>query len=128
MSKSSRGHLYILAAIDYFSKWAEVVPLKEVQKENVADFIYTHIIYRYGVPRYIILDNEKPFCNSLIDKLCQKIYFKPRNSSMCYVAANDLAEVFNKTLCNLLKKVVAKSKRVGTRGLLYGHTGRLLEH
>ncbi|KAK4397137.1 hypothetical protein Sango_1550300 [Sesamum angolense] len=30
---------------------------------------------------------------------------------MYYAAANDLAEAFNKTLYNLLKKVVAKSKR-----------------
>ncbi|KAL0337680.1 UNVERIFIED_CONTAM: Transposon Tf2-12 polyprotein [Sesamum calycinum] len=72
LMKSFGGHLYILAATDYFSKWAEAIPLKEVKKENVADFIRTHIIYRYGVPRYIIADNGKPFCNSLIDKLCQK--------------------------------------------------------
>ncbi|KAL0416649.1 UNVERIFIED_CONTAM: hypothetical protein Slati_3496800 [Sesamum latifolium] len=111
MTKSSGGHLYILAAIDYFSKWAEAVPLKEVKKENVADFIRTNIIYHYGVPRYIITDNGKPFCNSLIDKLCQKFNFKQRNSSMYYAAANGLAKAFNKTLCSLLKMVVAKSKR-----------------
>ncbi|KAL0306898.1 UNVERIFIED_CONTAM: hypothetical protein Sradi_6107100 [Sesamum radiatum] len=86
LMKSSGGHLYILAATDYFSKWAEAVPLKEVKKENVADFIRTHIIYRYGVPRYITTDNGKPFCNSLIDKLCQKFDFKQRNSSMYYAA------------------------------------------
>ncbi|KAL0311201.1 UNVERIFIED_CONTAM: hypothetical protein Sangu_2414800 [Sesamum angustifolium] len=85
---------------------AEAVPLKEVKKENVVDFIRTHIIYRYGVPRH-----GKPFCNSLIDKISQNFSFKQRNSSMYYAAANGLAEVFNKTLCNLLKKVVAKSKR-----------------
>ncbi|XP_060170887.1 uncharacterized protein LOC132601846 [Lycium barbarum] len=34
-----------------------------------------------------------------------------RISSMYYVAANGLAEAFNKTLYNLLKKVVSKSKR-----------------
>ncbi|KAL0457853.1 UNVERIFIED_CONTAM: hypothetical protein Slati_0412500 [Sesamum latifolium] len=51
MTKSSGGHLYILAVTDYFSKWAEAVPLKEVKKENIADFIRTNIIYRYGVPR-----------------------------------------------------------------------------
>ena len=28
--KSSIGHAYILATIDYFSKWAEALPLKEV--------------------------------------------------------------------------------------------------
>ena len=39
LPKSSKGQLYILATTDYFSKWAEVVPLKEVKKENVVDFI-----------------------------------------------------------------------------------------
>ncbi|KAL0416098.1 UNVERIFIED_CONTAM: hypothetical protein Slati_3441700 [Sesamum latifolium] len=111
MTESSGGHLYILAATDYFSKWAEAVPLKEVKKKNVADFILTNIIYRYGVPRYIITDNGKPFCNSLIDKLCQKFGFKQKNFSMYYAAANGLAEAFNKFLCSLLKKVVTKSKR-----------------
>ncbi|KAL0305362.1 UNVERIFIED_CONTAM: hypothetical protein Sangu_3035800 [Sesamum angustifolium] len=61
LTKSSGGHLYILAATDYFSKWVEAVPLKEVNKENVADFIHTHIIYRYGVPRYIITEMRNPF-------------------------------------------------------------------
>ncbi|KAH6801009.1 hypothetical protein C2S52_001473 [Perilla frutescens var. hirtella] len=110
MTKSSGGHLYILAATDYFSKWAEVVPLKEVKKENVADFIKGNIIYRYGIPRYIITDNENPFNNALIDKLCEKFGFKQRKSSMYNAAANGLAEAFNKSLCNLLKKVVGKSK------------------
>ncbi|KAL0420931.1 UNVERIFIED_CONTAM: hypothetical protein Slati_3116000 [Sesamum latifolium] len=96
--------------IDY-AKRAEAVPLKGVKKENDADFIRTNIIYRYGVRRYIITDNRKPFCNSLIDKLCQKFGFKQRNSSMYYATANGLVEAFNKTLCSLLKKVVVKSKR-----------------
>ena len=30
---------------------------------------------------------------------------------MYNVAANGLAEIFNKTLCNLVKKIVSKSKR-----------------
>ncbi|KAH6815278.1 hypothetical protein C2S51_020098 [Perilla frutescens var. frutescens] len=84
MTKSSGGHLYILAATDYFSKWAEAIPLREVKKENVADFIKGNIIYRYGIHR---------------------------KSSIYNAAANGLAEAFNKTLCNLLKKVVGKSKR-----------------
>ncbi|KAL0327897.1 UNVERIFIED_CONTAM: hypothetical protein Scaly_2222300 [Sesamum calycinum] len=111
LTKSSGGHLYILAATDYFSKWDEAVPLKKVKKENVTNFMLTHIIYHYGVARYTITDNGKPFCNNLIDKLCQKFGFKQRNSSIYYVAANGLAKAFNKTLCNLLKKMVAKSKR-----------------
>lgn len=109
--KSSAGHMYILAATDYFSKWAEAIPLKEVNKEAVTDFIRTHIIYRYGVPRFIITDNGTPFYNSLMKKLCTQFNFTQRNSSMYNAPANGLVKAFNKTLCNLLKKVVSKSKK-----------------
>ena len=115
------GHLYILAVIDYFSKWAEVVPLREVKKETVVNFIRTketmvnfirtHLIYQYGVPRYIITDNGKPFYNRLMTEICEKFEFKQYNSSMYNASANGLAEAFNKTLGSLLKKVVSKTKR-----------------
>ncbi|CAL2227840.1 unnamed protein product [Prunus armeniaca] len=72
--KSSDGHSYILAATDYFSKWAEAVPLKEVKKENTS-----------------------------VSNNC--------NSSMYNAPANGLAEAFNKTLCNLLKKVIGRTKK-----------------
>ncbi|XP_019251292.1 PREDICTED: uncharacterized protein LOC109230224 [Nicotiana attenuata] len=111
LPKSSEGYLYILVATDYFSKWAEVVALKEVKKENVANFIRVNIIYRFGIPNYIITDNGKLFENKLMTKICKLFGFKQRNSSMYYDIANGLAEAFNKTLCNLLKKVVSKSKR-----------------
>ncbi|MBT0984621.1 DDE-type integrase/transposase/recombinase, partial [Salmonella enterica subsp. enterica serovar Typhimurium] len=61
--KSSARKAYILAAMDYFSKWAKVVPIREVKKETVVHFIKEHIIHRYGVPRYIITDNGKQFFN-----------------------------------------------------------------
>ncbi|KAI3454926.1 hypothetical protein Pfo_011589 [Paulownia fortunei] len=35
MTKSFSGHLYILAATDYFSMWVEAIPLKEVKKKNL---------------------------------------------------------------------------------------------
>ncbi|XP_055814568.1 uncharacterized protein LOC129884267 [Solanum dulcamara] len=103
--------LYILAAIDYISKCVEAIALKEVKKDNVANFIRVNIIYRFGIPSYIITDNGKSFANKLIDKICDLFGFKQRNSSMYYAAANGLAEAFNKTLCSLLKKAVSKSKR-----------------
>ncbi|KAG9447255.1 hypothetical protein H6P81_013383 [Aristolochia fimbriata] len=73
---------YILAATDYFSKWAEAAAYREVKAATVVDFIRTQIIYRYGVPRYIMTDN-----------------------------ANGLAEAFNKTLCKILKKTIGANKR-----------------
>ncbi|XP_028053940.1 uncharacterized protein LOC114258235 [Camellia sinensis] len=76
-------------------------------------------------------DNKNPFHNSLMDKLCEKFGFKQRNSSMYNAPANRLVEVFNKTLDNLLKKVVAKSKqdwhkRIGEALWAYRTTHRTL--
>ncbi|TYK19638.1 uncharacterized protein E5676_scaffold242G00250 [Cucumis melo var. makuwa] len=109
--KSLAGHSYILAGTDYFSKWAEAVPLREAKKENIVNFVQTHIIYRYGIPHRIVIDNGRQFANTLMDKLCEKFNFKQYKSSMYNATANGLAEAFNKTLCSQLKKVVSKTKR-----------------
>ncbi|XP_070044748.1 uncharacterized protein [Nicotiana tomentosiformis] len=95
--------------LDYARRCNAYVALKEVKKENVASFIRVNIIYRFG--RYIITDNGKSFDNRLMNKICDLFGFKQRNSSMYNAAANSLAEAFNRTLCNLLKKVISKSKR-----------------
>ncbi|XP_019054469.1 PREDICTED: uncharacterized protein LOC109115191 [Nelumbo nucifera] len=104
-------HLFILAATDYFSKWDEVVPLREVKKEDVVNFLWTHIVYRYSVPRYIIIDNGKPFSAALVTQFCDKFGIKKRFSTMYNVVANGLVEAFNKTLCKLLEKIMSKSKK-----------------
>jgi len=43
--KSSKGHNYILVGIDYFTKWIEAIPLKEVTQDEVINFIQKYIIY-----------------------------------------------------------------------------------
>ena len=58
-----------------------------------------------------MMDNGRKIFNSMIDKLCEKFKLKQYKSSMYNAAANGLAKAFNKILCNLLKKIVTKSKR-----------------
>jgi len=99
--KSSTGYTYILACTDYFFKWAEAIAFKEVKKENVVDFC---------PPRYVVTDNGKLFVKKLMSRLCEKFKFSQHKSSMYNAPTNSLAKAFNKTLRNLLKKVVFKSK------------------
>ncbi|KAK3002869.1 hypothetical protein RJ639_018491 [Escallonia herrerae] len=76
-----------------------------LKKETVVNFIKSNLIFRNEVPRYIITDNGKPFYNTLMDQLCTKFGFTQHNSSMYNAPTNGLAEAFNMTLCNLLKKI-----------------------
>ena len=61
--------------------------------------------------RYIITNNGNPFVNMLVIDFCRKFKFAQHKSLMYNGPTNGLAEAFNKTICNLLRKVVAKSKR-----------------
>ncbi|CAL2270793.1 unnamed protein product [Prunus armeniaca] len=54
--KSSKGHKYILVATDFFTKWVEAVPLKQVTQVEVIEFIEKNIIHRFGLPESIMTD------------------------------------------------------------------------
>ena len=108
---SSCGHVFILAAIDYFSKWAEVIPLGEVGVKQVADFIGTHLIYKYGVPHKIISDNALYFKNQVMIRLAEKYNFRHDFSSSYNPSSNGQVEAFNKVIYKILKKMVSRSRR-----------------
>jgi len=103
--------MFILAATDYFSKWAEAIPLREVGAKQVTDFIRTHLIYQYGVPYKIISDNALYFKNQVMIRLAEKYKFRHNFSSTYNPSSNSQAEAFNKVLCKILKKMVPRSRR-----------------
>ena len=46
---TSKGHKWILVATDYFTKWVEAIPTKNVMVKDVVNFVKEHIIYRFGI-------------------------------------------------------------------------------
>jgi hypothetical protein len=50
-SPSSKGHQYILAIMDYFTKWEEAIPMKSVTLKDVINFIKKHVIHKFGILR-----------------------------------------------------------------------------
>jgi hypothetical protein len=47
---SSKGHRFVLVATDYFTKWTEVVPLRNMTHREVISCVLEHIIHRFGIP------------------------------------------------------------------------------
>ncbi|XP_057745163.1 uncharacterized protein LOC130963029 [Arachis stenosperma] len=58
---SSKGHKFILVGVDYFSKWVEAIPLREVTYNEIIDFIEEHIVHRFGIPQSITTDQGTMF-------------------------------------------------------------------
>jgi hypothetical protein len=47
---STKGHRFVLVAIDYFTKWVEVVLLRNMTHRGIIIFVMEHIVYRFGIP------------------------------------------------------------------------------
>jgi hypothetical protein len=100
---SVRGHGYIIVAIDYFTKWAEVMPTFYNTEKIAILFIFNHIISRFGVPQAIITDHSSHFRNFMMSKLSEKLGLCHENSTPYYPQANDQVEAINKVLITMLR-------------------------
>ena len=47
---------YIVVAIEYLTKWAEVKPVKTNTAEHATTFMYENIISRFGCPKILVSD------------------------------------------------------------------------
>jgi len=88
----------------------EIVALKEVKTSNVIKFIKHHVIYRFGIPRRIFHDNGPQIVIQAFQKFCNKFKIQSVFSTAYYLAANSIAEAFNRTIEKLLKKFVSKNQ------------------
>ena len=50
---SSKGHKFILVAIDYFSKWVKAKTLKDITQNEIFDFVEEKILQRFGISKTI---------------------------------------------------------------------------
>jgi len=108
---SSKGHKFILVATDYFTKWVEAIPLKEVTSANMNDFVKEHIIYRFGIPQTITTDQGTMFTLGEFDEFAIGMGIKVLNSFPYYAQANGQAEASNKGIIKLIRWKIEENPR-----------------
>ncbi|XP_027343131.1 uncharacterized protein LOC113855699 [Abrus precatorius] len=108
---STKGHKYIIVAVDYFSKWAEAVPLKEVTQSDVVNFIDEYIIHRFGIPETLTTDQGTVFVGRKVTQYAESLNIKMITSTLYYAQANGQVEAVNKILIKLIKKHIGSKPR-----------------
>jgi hypothetical protein len=108
---SSKGHQYILAITDYFTKWVEAIPMKSVTSKDVVNFIKEHVIHRFGIPLTITTDGGSVFISEEFRKFTADMGIKLIRSSPYYAQANGQAEASNQSLIKLIKRKIDKHPR-----------------
>jgi hypothetical protein len=88
---SLKQHKYILTATDYFTKWAEAIPLTHMNKKVVIQFIEQQLITRFGMPSILVFENVAYFSSTLLKKFTLDKGIIIRYSANYYPQGNGMA-------------------------------------
>ena len=109
--RSRRGNIYILTAMDNFTKYVEAVPMANQEATSVAKALVDNIIVRYGAPLQILTDQGTNFEGHLFRELCRQLGIDKVRTSSYHPSSNGLIERFHRTLNAMLGKIVSNHQR-----------------
>jgi transposase InsO family protein len=103
---SALGHRHALVAVDYYSKWIEVIPMRDITAESTTRVMIGDIVARYGVPAEVICDNGPGFKGAFA-QMCQQRGIRQRFITPDVPRSNGLAERTVQTVKAALRKHAA---------------------
>ena len=83
----------------------------------VLKFLKRNIFCRFGVPKVIISDESKHFCNKSINTLLLKYGCRHKTLLPCHPQANGQTELENREIKLILEKIVNRSRKNWSRKL-----------
>ena len=100
LPETPRGYRYILVIGDYFTKWKEAFPLKDMEATSIARVLVNEFICRFGVPDSIHTDQGKNLESKLVKEIC--ILLGVKKTCTTPYQSGGLVERFNRTLLEML--------------------------
>ena len=81
LPQAPRNKKFLLATTNYFTKWVEVEPLAQIRETDVIRFICINILFRFGIPRAFVSDNETHFVGQKVKNLLRQLKIEFYNST-----------------------------------------------
>ncbi|GFO29991.1 hypothetical protein PoB_005649600 [Plakobranchus ocellatus] len=104
---SEAGHRFILALVDYATRFAEAVSLRKIYTESVAEAL-VDIYSRLGVPEEVLSDQRTQFISDYMKEVCRLLGIKQKTTSPYHPMCNGLVERFNATLKTYLRRLCSE--------------------
>lgn len=105
--KTAKGHQYILAIMDCATRYPEVILLRTAAAKDIARELF-HLFSRVGIPREILTDQATTFMSCVMKDVCKLLRIKQVRTSVYHPQTDWLVERFDKTLKQMLKKVIER--------------------
>ena len=108
---SHDGNRYILVFTDYFTRWVEVVPIKDKKAETIARAFFSIVACRWGAPLRLLTDNGKEFTSKFMQELHVLLGTEHLLTTPYHPEADGMVERFNATLISHLAKVISYDQK-----------------
>ena len=106
------NNLYILIAVDYVSKWVEVIATLTNDSKIVIKFLRENISTRFGTPRALLSDNGTHFCNKPLESLLKKYRMFHKVNLPYHSQTSGQVQLLNQELKSRLEKILDRSHKV----------------
>lgn len=104
------GLKFLVVAIDYFTKWVEAKPLATITGRRILSFVWEYIVCHFGVPHFLVSDNETQFAGEPLTSWCQNLKINQIFTSVAHPQANGQVEVTNRDIVKGIKARLGKSR------------------
>ena len=74
--KSDRGHKFILCVLDEMTSYLITMPIYQARSEEKGDTLIDNVISKYGIPEYLIIDQDSAFMSTIMNHLFRKLNIK----------------------------------------------------
>lgn len=108
VERSKAGNCYMLVITDYATKYPEVFPLKSIKAKSVA-FCLVQFFSRVCFPCGILTDQGTNFMSTLLKQVYKLLGIRCLRTAPYHPQSDGLAERFNQTLKQMLRKFVNNS-------------------
>jgi ribosomal protein L21E len=103
---STDGYSYIMVVGDYFTKYTEAYPLKEISAQTCADILCTQWFVRFGCPLALHTDQGRNFEANLFKEICQLWDIQKTRTARYRPNSDGQIERYNRSLKKMLKSVI----------------------
>ena len=89
---SEEGYRYLLLVVDTFSKWIEIIPMRDQTTKSIKKAFLAGWVYRHGVPTVLMSDQGKNVDGEVLHALCDEYGICKKHSSAYHPEGNGTAE------------------------------------
>ena len=106
MPLTENGKKYVVVMVDAFTRWCELVSIKDKKARTVAQSVARDWICRHGAPKSFLSDLGSEFTNQVFKEMCEGFHIQMQFATVSHPASNGKAERLNRSIINYMRKYV----------------------